>query len=177
MTRALTTVVVDRETKEIVVSAVRTALAGTKKHLGVSRNWLTQQVYGLSLTVEEIDDLVSVRTSFGGSLRYAVKLMRQGLTAEDICGCYQTRNFLREIGLSASVMKLAKLSRTFKEIDLTNEGIGEMILDAHEVVSANYSWVKYVDQTINVLCMIAESFEVATIEGALAMVEVESEDI
>ena len=47
----------------------------------------------------------------------------------------------------------------FPEADPDNEALGEMIAEAHRVISGRYFWVQYVDQSISILCAIAEKYE------------------
>ncbi len=160
-------------TKAIVVSAVRNALTGTGKHLGVSRNWLIQHVEKLGLDQDQVETLVAVRTDYGGLLPHAVKFLYQGLTAEDVHGCYRTQRELAYYGkqFNASITKIAKLVRRFAEADPSDKYLAEAICEAHDAVSKRYFWVHYVDQTISILCAVAERNECTTIEAAISMIE------
>ena len=159
------------ETKSLVTSVVKAAVAGTGGNIGVSTNWLVKQVEGLSLKREEGETLLMVRTDLNGSLPSAVKFLNQGLSVDDVYGCYYTQRSLASSGISASVKKITLLIRHFAEADPSNEGLDEIIAEAHEVIKKRYFWVKYVDQSIYILCAIAEEYGCATIDGALAMVD------
>ncbi len=160
------------ETKALVISAVRNILTGTGKNLGVSRNWLVRHAEKLDLTQDEVESFVAIRTEHGALLPHAVKFLYQGLTVEDVENCYRVN---REMAMNgeqvASVKKISKLIRTFSEADPSYECLAETISEAHDLVSDRYFWVRYADQTITVLCAVAEKYECATIEAALSMIE------
>jgi hypothetical protein len=159
------------ETNTLVVSAINSVLAGTGQNIGVSKNWLVKHVERLALTKQDVETLVMVRTDFHGSLVHAVKFLYDGLTVDDVYGCYRAQRSLAETEHSASVKKIAMLIRAFAEADPDNESLDEMIIIAHDIIRGRYFWVQYVDQSISILCAIAEKYGCATIDAALAMVE------
>lgn len=159
------------ETKALVVRTVRSVLTGTGQTLGVSYNWLVQHVERLGLAEEDVEALVSIRTEFRGQLPHAVKFLYQGLTVQDVCGCYRAQRSLETMEQRASVKRIAMLTRAFAEADPDNDDLETMILWAHKVISYRYFWVQYVDQSITILCAIAEKYGCATIGAALTMIE------
>ncbi len=163
------------ETKALVLSAIRSAFSGAGQSIGVSRNWLIKHVDQLALKQHEVETLVTVRTEFRGLLPHAVKLLYQGLTVEEVYGRYRTQRALAELNgnkhYNASVKKISKLIRAFAEADPDNEGLYETIAYAHELISSRYFWVKYVDQSISILCSIADQYGCCTIDAALAMID------
>lgn len=159
------------ETRALVIDAVKSAIGEQRQSIGVSVNWLAKHVEQLDLTANDVEALIAVRTEFGGLLPHAVKFLYQGLTPQDVCGCYQARNTLAALNHSASVKKIARLVRTFAEADPDNEDLGDMIAEAHKVISKRYRWVQYVDQSITILCAIQEYHGCATIESALGMID------
>lgn len=161
----------NEQTKALVLNAIKSALAGTGRSIGVSRNWLIKHVDELSLKEGEVETLVLVRTEFRGLLPHAVKFLYKGLSVDDVWGCYRTQRLMAESGYSASVKKIAMLIFAFAEADPSNEGLGEMIVEAHKVISNRYFWVRYIDQSISILCAIAKEYGCATIDAALAMIE------
>lgn len=162
-------------TKTLVLSAIKSALADTSRSIGVSRNWLVKHVEQLALKEEEVVTLVMVKTEFGGMLPHAVKFLYRGLTVDDVYGCYRAQRALATMSSAprhnASVTKIAKLIRAFAEADPDNENLYVAIAEAHQVISERYFWVRYVDQSISILCAIAEEYGCATIDAALSMVE------
>lgn len=154
-------------TRELVVTTARSVLTGTGLHLGVSSNWLTKHVESLSLTPEDVETVVVLRKDFLASLSRVIKLLEKGMTVEDVYGCYEAREVLKRHELNASIVKIARLCQVFPEADPTFEGLGEMIAEAHAIVGGQYPWVRYVDETLYILCAIAEKYGLATIDAAL----------
>ena len=160
--------------KTMVKGVAQRALSGTTKTLGVSLNWLAKQAADLELTEDDVDMLISVRTEFGGKLPSVVKIMRKGISAEDAYGCYSVRASVRNQGsgreYNASLTKIARLSRVFPEAALDSEQLDEILVNAHGAICERYFWVHYLDQSIDILCAIAEEYRCSSIYAALTMV-------
>ncbi len=160
------------KTRSLAIAVVRSALAGHSESLGVSVGWLAKHVEQLNLNAQDVEELARVKTEFGGLLPHAVKFLYQGLTSQEVCGCYQTRNELVAQELPASVKKIARLCRMFSDVDpIDNEVLAEMIARAHAVISGRYFWVRYVDQSMHMLSAVPEQYECCTLEAALGMIE------
>lgn len=117
--------------------------------------------------------LISIRTEYSGLIAHAVKFLHRGFTVEEICGCYRIQRELADQGkeYNASVKKIAKLILCFQEADPDNDNLAQVISEAHESVSSRYFWVRYIDQTISILCAVAKKYECVSIGSAISMIE------
>lgn len=168
--------VLNPETRALVSTTLQTVLAGSGvRHVGVSTKWLIKAVEMLDLSEPELELFLSIRTEFNGSLPKTLMLMqRSGITAEEAYYCYQIVAELKREknrGGAPSIKRLAQLIHTFAEAEADNENLAELIEDVHRIISRKFFWVQYFDQSIRILCEVADTTGCASIDAALSQID------
>jgi hypothetical protein len=173
-----------KEEAKLMVLRVLDDPAFSRTLLDVSRDWLIREVAILGLQEEEVRSLLTIR-EFGGSVSYALRLVNEGFTVDDVCGIYRVRQELTDVlppisnkcekPFIPSLCKIGELVRCFSEADPDNDSLAVIILDLHERIQKKrgYRWVKTVNQTIDILCGIKRAFPdtCCTLEGAISWID------
>lgn len=163
--------------RELILKGARDIFRRGEENLGVSIGWLTKKTEFLQLTPEETEELIVIRRDFGCLIPYVLKLVSKGFTIEDIYSAYRIQRGLQDKGkfFNVSITKLLKLFSVFTGIIPNVDDIAETITDIHGTISKRYFWVRYVNQSIDIVCAIGKEYNCASVESTLVMFEDEEE--
>lgn len=163
-------------------TAIQLWMANLPDHgikLGVTPKYLARMASDLMLTTDDLETLVAIKDKFPVSISRVKKLVVKGqFTVEEVHDLYELRDAVTNFGGEAgkgehavSLKKIVRFVKTFPSADLGDDGLAETIIDFHGRVQRKFRWIKYVDQSISLVCDIARGYGVADIETALDALE------
>jgi hypothetical protein len=136
--------------------------------LGMSQEKFALLVVKNHLGDDQLEALINLR-NHGGSIHRGIALINRGVPAEALGELMEARLSLEDLG-EATYLKLHQFWLAYSEGELEASSLAEMVRDMHERVIEALPWVKYVNQTLEILLQVQQSYtDVCTIDGAIEM--------
>jgi hypothetical protein len=160
------------ESRQIAVAALRLLPQGTK--LGISVARLSHYVARYHLDNDQVSALVATRRDYKASLPTMMRLYGLGLTVDQIDHLYAVREALKLNhgdggGQPASISLLGELIETFSLDDLEPETVANELALAHAQISEDSGWIEHMWQTFQNLLETASAFPGISLETAVSM--------
>lgn len=140
------------------------SLAGYADRLGTRPEKVARFLMVCDLNDADLADLCVIREKQGTNFMTLARLVKMGLTIPEVDAALEIRATLGQVnGFTVSLTTLAKFSKTFPEVDLTQGE--ELIADCVKAGNG-----KYPDSTIKRFLMIARQNPGISLEAALDLV-------
>lgn len=142
----------------------------------VTLAYVTKMAINLGLSNDDLNEMIRIKDRFQTTLPQLNKLMRdENLSLEEAEGLFEAREIIshescvdmtkQQYGIS--LKKILTFSRRFPSAALDNESLGSVILEAHENIRRKLHWVVYLSTAIDLLCGVAEEYELADVDTAV----------
>lgn len=149
---------------------VREVLRDSRVSTGVSLGWLARKASDLSLSRDELEQLLAARRDFGAGMPALMRAIANGVHVTDLYHLYRVRDEAASVfdGPTFSIKWISAFCDTFPEAQPDDDGLAEFLIDVHNEVKARLPWMwKYPDDALQMLIQIAKSYGVNNVDSCL----------
>ena len=149
---------------------VREVVRESETSAGVSLGWLTKKASELSLSRDELEELMAARRDFRAGMPALMRAVTNGIAVPDLYHLYRVREEAASVfdGPTFSIKWIHEFCETFPEAQVDDEGLAEVLIDAYHEVHARVPWMwKYPDDALQLLTRVATGYGVNNIESCL----------
>jgi len=138
--------------------------------LGVTAGWLARQSEDLSLSPDDLENLIAIRRDYRASFPSMAKALRHGISPLELYQLYSVRAEAASLlyGPVFSLKWIYKFTKAFPEADLSDDNLAELLASVRQQVAARVPrmW-RYPDDALRVLIKVSETHGTCFVESCL----------